>query len=462
MRTFPATGRGIGGTHASRPTLVLVTVLLSSLLFPLTITGASLALPGIEADLAPEPSALSWVVNGYNACFAAFLAMFGAWADVFGKRRVFGCGVALFCASGLACAVANDVLTLTVARSLTGLGAAAATTGGSSLLAATLPAAAKARAFGLLGTVMGAGLAFGPTVGGLLVTGLGWRAVFMVPAALAGIALLLVPFLPAAPGDPGRRVDWAGSGLFTTALLLLIFTLNEGQSLGLTISALIGLLVVVTSAAFVVWERRTASPLFELGLLANRRFAAYAVAAGALMGVLVPLVVYLPTYLVTALGFAPATAGTWLLVLTVPTIFLPSAGAILARRMRPALLVAGSVVTAGLGAGLVTTTGPGGTAAALIAALLCVGVGVGLSNGVLDGLAIGSVRPEQAGTASGLFNTVRLTTEAVALAGAGAIVTASGGLRGAEFTGALHLVCLALTVLAALSAMAVLLLARRG
>ncbi|MCX2729584.1 MFS transporter [Saccharopolyspora sp. NFXS83] len=461
MRTSPGAGRVLGGITTSRQALVLVTVLLSSLLFPLTITGASLALPGVEADLSPGPNALSWVVNGYNACFAAFLAVTGVLADALGRRRVFGCGVGLFLLAGIGCAVAGDVVALIAARALSGLGAAAATTGGSSLLAATLPPAVRARAFGLLGAVLGAGLAFGPAAGGLLVAGFGWRAVFAVPAALAAAALLLVPLLPTAPGEPERRIDWPGAGLFTAALLLLIFGLNESATLGTAGAALIGVVLVGTCAAFVVVERRSAEPLFELGLLRNRRFAAFALAAGTFMGVLVPLLVYLPSYLVTSLGFAPVRAGLWLLVLTAPTVFLPFAGSMLARRVPPGVLVAAAVAVTGAGAALVVTTGPGVAGSALVAALLCVGIGVGLSNGVLDGLAIGSVRSEQAGTASGLFNTVRLTAEAVALAGAGAVVSAAGGVLGVEFAGALHLVCAALAAMTAISAVAVLVLSRR-
>jgi MFS family permease len=448
-----------------RYVLVLAAVLLSSLMFPLTITGASLALPGIREELGAGLSATQWVVNGYNACFAGFLVFTGSLADVLGRRRIFAGGVALFCASGVVSALAGNILVLDLVRALGGIGAAAATTGGSSILAETFQGAARGKAFGLLGTVLGAGLAFGPTVSGVLVDGLGWRAVFAVPAVIAGLVLILVPVLPPLRGESTRRIDWPGAALFTAALLLLIFALDEGPALGFGNPVIIGGFVAaaVLGAAFAVVERRRADPMFQLGLLANRQFLSLAVAAGALMGVLVPLVVYLPSYLISVVGLGAGQAGSWLLMLTVPTVFLPTVGATLARRLPTVLVVAGSVALTGAGALLLVTIGPDTEVLDLLVPFVLIGVGIGLSNGVLDGLAIGSVPPGQAGAAAGMFNTARLATETIALAVVGAMLAAlSGGqLTGEAFTIGLRTVSMALGVFAAAATVCVVVLSRR-
>ncbi|MEU7002552.1 MFS transporter [Nonomuraea sp. NPDC046570] len=440
--------------------------MLSALTIPLTITGASVALPDIAADLDAGLAATQWVVNGYNAGFAGFLVLTGSLADVLGRRRIFACGVALFCASGLISTVADDILLLNAVRALGGVGAAAATTGMSSILAAVFEGPARGRAFGLLGSVLGAGLAFGPTVSGLLVQVLGWRAVFAVPAAIAGLVLLMTPLLPRIPGERGRRVDWPGAALFTTALLLLIFALNEGPALGFGSPPVVGGFVVaaVLGVALVLVERRTADPMFDLGLLTNRRFLALALAAGTLMAVLVPLVVYLPSYLISVVGLDAGQAGVWLLMLTVPSVFLPSAGAALARRVPTVVVVAGSVAVTGTGALLLVTVGPSSTPLRLLVPFVLIGTGVGLSNGVLDGLAISTVRPEQAGTAAGMFNTARLATETIALAVVGALLASLSGsrLEGPAFTGALHATGLALAAFAAASTACVVVLFRRS
>lgn len=451
---------------------MLVTILLSSLMFPLTITGASVALPGITGDLGAGLAASQWVVNSYNAAFAGFLVITGSLADLHGRRRVFAAGVALFCAGGLVSACAGDMLLLNAARALSGAGAAAATTAGASVLAATYQGAARGRAFGLLGTVLGGGTAFGPMVSGFLVDALNWRAVFAVPAAVAGVVLLLTPALPGAHGAerrpaPHQRTDWAGAVLFAVPLILLIFVLNEGPGLGFASPVLLGAMAAMVGlgAAFVRVERRTADPMFDLGLVANPRFLSYAVAAGALMGILVPLLVYLPSYLIDVIGVGAGRAGVWLLMMTVPVVVLPTVGAALAKRLPKVLLVAGSVAVSGAGALLLAATlGPDSGPGQLLAPLVLVGAGVGLTMGVLDGLAIGSVREDQAGTAAGLFNTARLATETVALAAVGAILAAYGGerLAGAAFTDGMRAVSLALGGFAAAAALGVTVLARRA
>ncbi|WP_236567680.1 MULTISPECIES: MFS transporter [unclassified Nocardiopsis] len=316
----------------NRGGVLLLAVLLSTLTIPLAITGASVALPAIRADLGGALTAVQWVVNSYNVCFAAFLVCAGAVADALGRRRVYALGLALFCASGLLCLFVRDLAVLNLLRAAGGAGAAAAVAGGSAMVAAAFDGPARARAFGLLGTVLGAGTAFGPAAAGPLVQTLGWRAAFASPAAVAGLVLLLVRALPARRGT-GGAVDVPGAVLFTLALLTLIAALAEGPRYGLPL-VLTGLTVsAVLTAAFVLVERRAREPLVDLTLLANRRFVAYALAAAAFMAVLVPLLVYLPSYLIAVVGLGAGQAGMWLLMLTLPTLLLPAPGAELAARL---------------------------------------------------------------------------------------------------------------------------------
>ncbi|WP_281203514.1 MFS transporter [Nocardiopsis trehalosi] len=447
-----------------RRAIVLAAVLLSTLTFPLSITGASLALPDIRSALGADLAAVQWVINAYNACFAAFLVVTGALADVLGRRRVFACGVGLFFLSGVLCAFAGDVAVLAGLRAAGGVGAAAAVTGGSSLLAETFSGAARKRAFGLLGTVLGVGTAFGPAVAGTLVELLGWRGVFAAPAVVAGLVLVLVPLLPAARAEAGRRVDGAGAVLFTVALLLVVTALVEGPERGFGSPVVVGAAVVavVLGVVLVRVERRREAPLFDLGVLANRRFLAFAVAAGAIMAVLVPLLVYLPSYLITVVGVEASAAGWWLLPMTLPTVLLPSVGAEVAKRVPAVPLVAGAVAVCGAGAALLLVVDGDASPWRVVVPFVLVGVGAGVTNGLLDGLAIGSVAEDRAGTASGMFNTVRITGETVAIAVVGAVLAAvtGGGLAGPAYTGALHVVGAGLGVFALVVAVGVVALAR--
>ncbi|MFE3458132.1 MFS transporter [Nocardiopsis aegyptia] len=443
--------------------VVLAAVLLSTLVFPLSITGASTALPEMQARLGGGLAAAQWVVNAYNACFAAFLVVAGSVADAVGRRRVYAAGVGLFLLSGVLVPFVQDVGGLVVLRALGGVGAAAAVAGGTSLLAAAFEGPARARAFGLLGTVLGAGTAFGPAVSGLLVQSLGWRSAFVAPALVAGAVLLLVPLLPSSRGT-GRRVDALGATLFTLGLSALLAALVEGPERGLP--AAVGGLVVAALllGAFVLVERGRREPLVDLALLADRGFVAYALAAATFMAVLVPLLVYLPSYLIAVVGLSAARTGLWLLMLTVPTLLLPTVGAELAARLPHTAVVTGALVLSGTGAVGLLMLGPDVTPLVLAVPFVLIGAGVGLTNGLIDGLAVGSVPAERAGTAAGVFNAVRLTLETVAIAVVGAVlaILTGGRLEGAGFTGAFHTVALSLGGLTAVVVVGVCLLNRRS
>ncbi|MDI3408120.1 MFS transporter [Streptomyces cavernicola] len=163
---------------------VLVAVLLALLVLPTSVTGSGVALPAVGRDTGASLAALQWVVHGYNLTFASFLLACGSLADLWGRRRVFGAGAALFTAASAVSATVDDIMALDLARALAGLGAAALLTSGSSLIGETFQGRARSRAFGALGIMTGAGLALGAMAAGVVTELLGWRAFFGLHAAL--------------------------------------------------------------------------------------------------------------------------------------------------------------------------------------------------------------------------------------------------------------------------------------
>ncbi|MEV4200273.1 MFS transporter [Micromonospora globbae] len=449
----------------NHPAVVLVAVLLSTISLPVSLTGASVALPEIGRDLDAGLASVQWVVNGYNATFASFMLATGALADLFGRRRVFATGVAIFAGAGLLAAVAGDIALLDVLRAVSGVGAAAAATSASALLAGTFHGPARARAFSVFGTAIGAGLAFGPSVAGLLIDTFGWRAVFAAPALAGVVVLALVPLLPESRAPHAGRIDWPGTVSFTSALLLLIFGFVQGPEFGwadprivVAFAAALALLVL-----FARVERRRADPMFDLTLLASHRFLGICLAAATIVAVLVPLLVYLPSYLTTVVGLTPGTAGATLILLTAPTLVLPLLTGALIRLVPAPLVVVVSVAVVAAGAAWATVLGPDSGTAVLAGPLLTIGVGVGLSIGLLDQMAIGSVAPARAATGAGMINTARLASETVAIAVVGAVLasTTAGRLDDPGFTGGLRTVLWTMAALAALAAATTALLVRR-
>ena len=374
----------------NHPAVVLVAVLLSTFSLPLSLTGASVALPDIGRDLDAGLAGVQWVVNGYNATFASFMLATGALADLLGRRRVFATGLAIFAGAGLLAAVADGILLLDLLRALAGIGAAAAATSASAILAGTFHGRARARAFSVFGTTIGAGLAFGPSIAGLLIDAFGWRAVFAAPALAAVAVLLLTPWLPESRQPHAGRIDWPGTVSFTAALLLLIFGFVQGPEYGWgdprIVVAFVG--AVALLVVFVRVERSRRDPMFDLALLANPRFVGICLAAAIIVAVMVPLLVYLPSYFTIVVGLTPAAAGATLILLTAPTLVLPLLTGALTRRVPAVAVVVVSVAVVAAGAAWATVLSPDVGLAALAGPLSTMGVGIGLSIGLLDQLAM--------------------------------------------------------------------------
>ncbi len=444
---------------------MLVAVLASTFALPLSLTGASVALPEIGRDLDADLAGVQWVVNGYNATFASCMLAAGALADLFGRRRLYATGVAVFAAAGLLAAGTDDILLLNLLRALAGVGAAAAATSAGALLAATFRGGARARAFSVFGMAIGAGLAFGPSIAGVLIDVLGWRAVFAVPA-LAGVAvLLLVPWLPESRQPYAGRIDWGGTVTFTAALLLLIFGFVQGPEYGWDDPRIVAAFAATVAffVAFVRVERSHPEPMFDLTLLANPRFVGICLAAATTVAVLVPLLVYLPSYLTTVIGLTPSAAGATLILLTAPTVVLPLIAGALTRWVSASTVIVVAVVAVALGAAWATVIAPTSGLADLAGPLLAIGLGIGLSIGLLDALAIGSVPPHRAATGAAVINTARLAGETVAIAVVGAVLasTTAGRLADPGFTSGLRTVLWAMAGAAALAALTVAVLVRR-
>lgn len=444
----------------NKPIFVLVAVLLSSVSLPITLTGASVALSDIARDLDAGLASVQWVVNGYNATFASFMLASGSLADLVGRRRVFASGVAVFAVTGALSTLATDIVLLDVVRAVAGAAGAAAAASGAALLAAAFEGPARTRVFGLFGTALGVGLTFGPTIAGFLLSAFSWRAVFGVPAGAALIVLLMVPLLPESRDRAVRRIDGPGAVTFTFALLLMITGLVEGPALGwaspVTLAAFAGSAVLIT--AFVRIERRRPDPLFDLALLASPRFLAFAAAAATIVSVLIPLLIYLPSYFTEVLAMSPERSGAMLITLTAPALVLPALGGLMTKWVPSSAIVVVAVVLVGLGPAWLALIGPKTGPAALAGPLLTIGFGVGISTGLIDGVAISSVAVDRAGTAAGMLNTARLGSETVAIAVFGAVLaaTTSGRLADPGFTGGLRIV---LWSMAAMALFAVLLCA---
>ncbi|WP_212754715.1 MFS transporter [Nakamurella aerolata] len=402
--------------------LTLPVVLAGVALVAMSISGTAIALPSIGEDLTTSGSPLNWVVAGYNLAFAAMTLVAGAAADRAGRRRVFVAATVLFCAGFLITAVAPAIAVLDFARIVSGIGAAGVMAAGGGLLASGYNGAARNRAFALMGTMAGVGIAAGPTLVGALIALTGWRGSFIV-FAVVGVLVAIGGSRLAESRAAGARTDWIGSGLFVVALCAMMFALLEAPELGWGHPAVLGALAfgAVGFAVFAVAQRRSANPVLAPELVAERAFMGWCLATLTTSIGFLGALVFLPTYLQAAAEQSPVTAGLSMLLLTGPVLVAPLVAVTLVNRgvsARLLIMTALACVVVG-NMGMIVLSAQH-TTALVAAPLLLIGIGMGASFGITDGQAMAQVPARLVGTAPGFLNTLRGAAEALVIAGFGA------------------------------------------
>lgn len=406
----------------------------------------NVALPSIQTDLGLGPTGVAWVVNAYVLAFGSLLLLSGRAADLFGRRRMFVAGSALFTAGTLLAAAAVNPVMLMAGRVIQGCGAAALSPAAMSLLLLTFPGPERARAMSLWGAASGLGGATGVLAGGLLAGTFGWSSVFLVTVPVSVAAVALAPrVLPEGARGATRRFDWLGAATITGAAIALVHgalgVAQGGWSSPAVIAGLTGSALLV--AVFVVVERRTADPLVPLELFRSRvlstgvALAVFGGAARASAFVLIAL------DLQQALAMAPRQAGLAMVPTSVAgfvfsLVLLPR----LLRALGPRrALVIGLVILAGGHLWLGLGPARDGYLVAVLPGLLLVAVGVALSFMPTTMVIATAVPQTHAGLASGLAGSATQIGAALGTATFTAIGISAGApgdttLTGAGFTAA--------------------------
>ncbi|NIG36139.1 hypothetical protein C1Y43_19865 [Pantoea sp. ICBG 828] len=251
-------------------------VYLAAVLLPLSFTGGVISTPAIHHTLGGSPAALSWLTNGFMLAFGSCLLPAGVAADAIGRKRIFTEGAVLFFLSSVVIGLAQGLFMAGLFRSLQGLAAALILASGSAAMACLHERTSRTRAFSLLGTMFGAGLAFGPVLLGFITDALGWRWLYALLALLAGIVLFTgAAFLPASQERAQQKPDIAGLMLFTAALILFTSAVMLIPAFGLLSFAVLVLLVSagLFLSGFVVRCLRIQNPVLDISLLLRPHFA---------------------------------------------------------------------------------------------------------------------------------------------------------------------------------------------
>jgi EmrB/QacA subfamily drug resistance transporter len=399
----------------ARPWLVLIVLCLGAFAILLDTTIVNVALPSLITSLHASLDQGIWVVNAYLLVFCALLILASRLGDMFGPRRLFIAGLAVFAVASALCGAAQSPGELIAARVVQGVGAAALTPQAMVIIQTVFPRERMGAAFGVFSSMVGLAAVSGPTLGGLLTTYLSWRWVFYVnlPIAAAGIAAAIA-FVPAVRTGRRHRLDLGGVLLATSGLSAVTYGLIEGQRYDWGVVAgriTIGEIIAAGTmllAAFALWERRHREPLVPLGLFRSRTFTIMVVLNLVVQFALQSMLLLNSINLQSVLGFTAVQAGLTSLPLTLALSALaPFAGRLTDRFGGRFVLMAGLAVY-GLGiAGVAAVASVHATSLTFTPVLLVAGLGMGAIFAPLATMALRAAPPQLAGAASGVLNTGR-------------------------------------------------------
>jgi len=414
----------------ARGQLIAATIGLGAFLANFDVTSVVVVIPAVGSDLGIHVDGLAWIIDAYSIAFTVTLLVAGALADRFGRRQTLIIGNVWFLVASIACGVAWSTPFFLAARAAQGGGAAFLVTGAIASIATAFPTpGTRARAFGIVGVVSGVAMALGPSLGGIIGSGLGWRWIFLANVPPCGLIAVLVPrFVAEMRDDTNKPLDWLGIVILTLGLGLVIDSILEARhSLSrMAIELAMGAGLVTL---FAVRQRRQPRPMLDPAVFVSRPMAGVAALLLAVSAGYWAVLVYLPLFLGTGFGWTTKAAGLGLLAATLPMLVIPPFGGRLVSRLGWRRLFASALTLVAIGgcalvmAALMGATTPAVTWA--FAGMALIGTGAALSHPQLSGAVMALAPPESSGMASAVTVIARQAGFAIGVAALGALTPAN-------------------------------------
>ena len=401
----------------NHPMAALGVLVLGLFMTLLDLTIVNIAIPSILDGLHASLDQVLWVLNAYSLLYAVLLITSARLGDIYGPRNLFAVGVVIFTVASGFSALAQDPTQLIVSRGLQGLGAAVLAPQGLPMMMSLFPADKRGGVFAIYGVIAGLAVIAGPTVGGFLVTHFGWRSIFTVNLPIGvltfALAMLLIPDL-----RPGRkhRLDPVGVALATAGLLGVIFGLIEGQRYdwgvvtgSITIPEIIAAGVVLL-AVFLVYQarRQAAEPLLPFAVFKDRNFTlmtfVMAAMGFAILGLYLPLTIYLQS----VLGLSAIDAGLTIALQPLAMIVWSGVASSLVQKVNGKYLLIPGLLVLAAGSGYIDWAAHADSGRWDFAAgLILSGLGMGCIWTPVFSIGTRDLRPDLAGVASGVINTIQ-------------------------------------------------------
>ena len=364
----------------------------------------NVALPAIQSDFKVGEAGLQWVVTAYSLGMTIAIMSSGTAADIYGRRKLYLSGIALFTAASAACGMASSVEALNFARAVQGVAAATVNVTSLALVSAAFPdPKLKSWAIGIWTAIASTAIAIGPTLGGFMVQGTGWRSIFMVNIPVGLVAMALTwRFVAESRDERPRTFDIRGQFLFMASVGAFAFAVIEGPHAGWLSGKILTLFVVAGAAlaAFIFCERRNADPMMDLKLFGDRTYSLAIITIFAVLFAAYGMLLVITQYMQNVRGFSPTDAGFLLLPYSMSLMIVSLTAGKLVGVIGSRRLILFGVASQIVGFA-VLIAGLQGSTVVVTAGLVFVGVGAGLCLTPITSLAMTTVPSRARGNGIG-------------------------------------------------------------
>lgn len=400
----------------SLQTNVLIVSILSSFLTPFMGSSVIVSLPSIGRDLSMDVLTLSWVSTAYLLAAAGFCVPFGRASDIYGRKKIFLCGILLDIISSLmgACAVSSTMLL--AARFLQGIGGAMIFTMGVTIISSVFPPEKRGKALGITVASVYSGLSAGPFIGGFLTHQLGWRSIFVLNILIGAtiVIIMLWKLKQEWAGARGERLDIVGSVIYVLSLACIMYSFSfmpEWHAVLLFAFGVAGMVI------FVAWELKIESPVLEMRLfLRSRTFLFSNLAALINYSATFAIAFLLSLYLQYIRGFSAQSAGLVLVSQPVIMALLSPLAGRLSDRIDPRIVASIGMFFTVIGLALLAFLHQNTGLAYVVGDLMFLGLGFALFSSPNTNAVMGAVEKKYLGVASGTLATMRVTGQMLSMA----------------------------------------------